>query len=201
MEIFRLPALRSFLSGEYSATEASQFRSASLWSSLYSPGADPTGNIATNISSVVVGGCLAIARILLTCLFVYLVYLIVSQKRSLYIRRLHSSVSICHNINYSIGWTPNNRGSITRESSKFSSSPVSRLYSGVTQPPFQWVPGALSSTVELPERETRIASSAKSKNSFSNISTSWKVVTIRCSETSHPFYNDRIFFFIFLIDV
>lgn len=91
---------------------------------------------------------------------------------------------------------PNNRGSITRKSSKFSSSPVFRLYSGVTQPPFQSVPGPHSSTVELPEHETNIPSSVESKNSFSNISTSPYVVTVRCSETSHPFYNDRIFFYV-----
>jgi hypothetical protein len=69
VEILQLPALMSFLSGEYPATEFSQFHSAGLGSSLYSPGADPTENTAPNSSSIVaMGGCLAIARILLTCL-------------------------------------------------------------------------------------------------------------------------------------
>jgi hypothetical protein len=54
------------LSGEYPANERTQ----PAWgSSLYSLGADPTENTASNsFSIVVIGGCLAITRILLTCL-------------------------------------------------------------------------------------------------------------------------------------
>jgi hypothetical protein len=68
VEILQLPTLMSFLSGEYPATELSQTRSAGLGSSLYSPKEDPKENTAFNISSIVMGGCLAMARILLMCL-------------------------------------------------------------------------------------------------------------------------------------
>jgi hypothetical protein len=64
----QLPALRSFLSDEYPATELSQYHSADLGSSLYGPGPDATENTALNsVSTVVMGSCLAIARIM-TCL-------------------------------------------------------------------------------------------------------------------------------------
>jgi hypothetical protein len=66
VEILQLPSLTSLLSGEYSANELSQ----SAWGRrYYSLRADPTENTASNSSSIVVmGGYLAIARILLTCL-------------------------------------------------------------------------------------------------------------------------------------
>jgi hypothetical protein len=62
--IFQLPALRSFLPGEYPATELTQF----LGSSLYSPGADPTENTTLNSFYIAMDGYLAIARIMLMCL-------------------------------------------------------------------------------------------------------------------------------------
>jgi hypothetical protein len=69
VEILQLPELRSFLSGEYPTTELSQFRSAGLGSLIYSLEADITENTAFNsFYTVVMGGCLAIARIMLTCL-------------------------------------------------------------------------------------------------------------------------------------
>jgi hypothetical protein len=46
VEILQLPMLRPFLSSEYSAPELSQVSSASLGSSLYSPGEDPIENTA-----------------------------------------------------------------------------------------------------------------------------------------------------------
>jgi hypothetical protein len=56
----------SLLPGEYPATE---LKSAGLGFSLYSLGADPTENTASDSFSIVVmGGCLAIARILLLSL-------------------------------------------------------------------------------------------------------------------------------------
>jgi hypothetical protein len=72
-----------------------------LESSLYSLGADPTENVVSNNSSIVViGGYQTIARILLTCLFFQRerVYWSVAQKRPLYSRLLHSNNCTCYNI-------------------------------------------------------------------------------------------------------
>jgi hypothetical protein len=69
VEILQFSALRSFLSSEYLATEHSQFPSAGLGSSLYRSGADPTENTTPSSPSVIaMDGCVAIARISLTCL-------------------------------------------------------------------------------------------------------------------------------------
>jgi hypothetical protein len=69
VKILQIPALRSFVSCEYHATELSQFASACLGSSLYSLGADPTENAAFNHFYIVVtGDYLALPRILLMCL-------------------------------------------------------------------------------------------------------------------------------------
>jgi hypothetical protein len=63
VEIFQLPALTPLLSDEYPATELTQ----QPWGLRL--GADPTENTASNAFSIVVmGGSLAVARILLTCL-------------------------------------------------------------------------------------------------------------------------------------
>jgi hypothetical protein len=65
VEILQLHALTPLLSGEYPATE---LKSAGLGSSLYSLGADLTENTASNSFYIIVmGGCLAIDRVLLTC--------------------------------------------------------------------------------------------------------------------------------------
>jgi hypothetical protein len=67
VKILPLPAFWSCLSGDHAATELSQFRSAGLVFPLYSLEADPTENTASNSFSIVVmGGCLAIALILVT---------------------------------------------------------------------------------------------------------------------------------------
>jgi hypothetical protein len=69
LQILQLTVLRSLLSSEYSIAEISQFNSAGLGSPPQSLGADPKENTTSHSFYIVVmGGCLAIVRILLTCL-------------------------------------------------------------------------------------------------------------------------------------
>jgi hypothetical protein len=90
VKILQLPAFTSLLSGEYPANQ----RTKKAWgSSLYSLGADPTENTASNSFYIIVtGGCLARARISLTCLPA------ATKQRMFLLRSLHSKDTTCYNI-------------------------------------------------------------------------------------------------------
>jgi hypothetical protein len=65
---FQYRTAAQLITSELDCRFSAELHSADLGSSLYSLGADPTENTASNSSSFVVGGCLAITRISLTCL-------------------------------------------------------------------------------------------------------------------------------------
>jgi hypothetical protein len=195
VEILQLPALRSILSGEYPATEPLS-QPAIL---VTQPRSGPNRKRLPQQFLYCYRRLPNDSRDIVEVFFISweCVYRAVVQKRSLYILRLLSNGSICHNINYATGWTTEESGFDYQKLQEIVLlSTASRVYPGVTQTPFQRVPGAHSSAVKRPERESDISSSAESKNSFSNISTPPYVITVQCSETSRPLYKDRISFYV-----